>query len=55
MNPFGDTNNTCWFEEDVYECLEAKYTYSLNEILENTTAFNWTLALYPQKSVRLYQ
>ena len=51
-NPFAaDSNNTCWFEEDVYECLEATYTYSLNEILENTTAFNWTSRFEPHRSV----
>ena len=41
LDPFLDPNNTCWFE-DVYDCIEEKYTYPLNEIIHNSTAFNWT-------------
>ena len=41
FDPFLDPNNTCWFE-DVYDCIEETYTYPLNEIIKNSTAFNWT-------------
>ena len=50
LSPFEDPNNTCWFE-DVYDCLESKYTYPLNEIIVNTSAFNWTSRFEPLQSV----
>ena len=39
LDLFLDPNNSCWFE-DVYDCIEEKYTYPLNEIIYNSTAFN---------------
>ena len=50
IDPFLVPNNTCWYEE-VYECFEANYTYSLNELLVNTSAFNWTSRFEPLRSM----
>ena len=51
VTPFDDPNNTCWFLEDVYSCLVEKYTYPLDDIIENATDFNSTSRFEPSQSL----
>ena len=51
VDPYDDTNNTCWFEEDVYDCLQEKYTYPIDKIIHNSTHFNWTSRFEPLHSI----
>ena len=51
VTPFDDPNNTCWFLEDVYGCLVEKYTYPLDDIIENATDFNSTSRFEPSQSL----
>ena len=50
-DPLIDPNNTCWFVEDVYGCLVEKYTYQINDIVENISAFNSTSRFEPSQSL----
>ena len=51
VTPFDDPNNTCWYLEDVYGCLVEKYTYPLDDIIEDATYFNSTSRFEPSRSL----
>ena len=50
-DPFNEINNTCWWLEDVYDCLIETYTYPLNDIIVNSSSFNWTSRFEPYRSL----
>ena len=50
-DPFNEINNTCWWLEDVYDCLIETYTYPLNDIIVNSSSFNWTSRFEPHRSL----
>ena len=51
IDPFIDPNHTCWWMEDVYNCLEETSTYPISDIIINLSAFNWTARFEPHRSV----
>ena len=48
-DPFNET--TCLGVEDVYDCLEETYTYPINELIIDSSAFNSTARFEPYRSV----
>ena len=43
--------NPCELADNLYDCLKENYTFSINEIVVNSTSFNWTSRFEPSKSM----
>ena len=43
--------NPCVIAENLYDCLEENFTFQIDEIVVNSTSFNWTSRFEPLRSM----